>query len=432
MSDSLRDIQEKLCALALKEKHSKPTFVPGKTYIPVSGKIFGFEELSAAVSASLDFWLTEGPYTENFESLLAKKVNVRKAQFVNSGSSANLLAISALTSDKLGSRKLNPGDEVITAATGFPTTVSPIIQNNLMPVFVDVEIPTYVPSLETIKKAISPKTKAIFLAHTLGNPPEMDGLKALCKDNGIWLLEDSCDALGGTYKGANLGSIGDMATLSFYPAHHITTGEGGAVLTNSPALSRIVESFRDWGRDCWCSPGCDNTCEKRYGWSLGKLPLGYDHKYTYSHLGYNLKSGDIQAAIGIEQLNRLDNFVQIRRENWDYLKRSLADLTDWIILPEETAGSQPSWFGFCITVKGGLERNLIVQELEASGIGTRLLFGGNLLRQPAFRNVNRRVVGALTNSDNIMMNSFWVGIFPGITRDMLDYMSDVLHRVIRR
>lgn len=432
MSESLQEIQQKLCNLAFNEKHVKNEFIPGKTYIPVSGKSYGLEELSAAVSASLDFWLTEGPYTENFEKLIAKRVNVRKAQFVNSGSSANLLAMSSLTSEKLRNRKLNPGDEVITAATGFPTTVSPIIQNNLIPVFVDVDIPTYVPSIATIKDALSPKTKAIFLAHTLGNPPEMDELKALCKENGIWLIEDSCDALGGRYRNQNLGSFGDMATLSFYPAHHITTGEGGAVLTNSPALSRIIESFRDWGRDCWCSPGCDNTCEKRFDWNLGELPPGYDHKYTYSHLGYNLKSGDIQAAIGIAQIDRLDQFVATRRENWSYLRNALEDLSSQIILPEETPESEPSWFGFCITLRDGKDRNEVVRELEASQIGTRLLFGGNLVRQPAFKNANKRIVGALPNSDKVMLNSFWIGIWPGISKEMLDYMSEVLHRIIRK
>lgn len=431
MSSSLEEIQAKLCSLAFKEKHLAPEFIPGKTYIPVSGKTFGIEEISAAVSASLDFWLTEGPCTEEFEKQIAKRVNVRKAQFVNSGSSANLLAMSSLTSEKLGDRKLNPGDEVITAAAGFPTTVSPIIQNNLIPVFIDVDIPTYVPSIETIKNALSPQTKAIFLAHTLGNPPEMDELKALCQETRIWLIEDSCDALGGLYKNQNLGSFGDLATLSFYPAHHITTGEGGAVLTNSPFLSRIVESFRDWGRDCWCSPGCDNTCEKRFNWTLGDLPPGYDHKYTYSHLGYNLKSGDFQAAIGIAQLNRLNQFVAIRRENWHYLRNALEDLTDFIILPEETPNSEPSWFGFCITLRDDINRNEIINELESAKVGTRLLFGGNLVRQPAFKNTQKRIVGSLTNSDKIMRSSFWIGIWPGVSKENLDYMSEVLHRIIK-
>ncbi len=432
MTRSFEKLQARLCALAFNEIHAKKEFIPGETYIPVSGKSYGVEELSAAVSASLDFWLTEGPYTEKFEKLIAKKVNVRKAQFVNSGSSANLLAISTLTSEKLGKRRLCPGDEVITAATGFPTTVSPIIQNNLVPVFIDVDIPTYVPSIATIEKALSPKTKAIFLAHTLGNPPEMDKLEALCRQNGIWLIEDSCDALGGSYKNQNLGSYGDLATLSFYPAHHITTGEGGAVLTNSPMLSRIVESFRDWGRDCWCSPGCDNTCKKRFDWTLGELPHGYDHKYTYSHLGYNLKSGDIQAAIGIAQINRLDQFVATRRENWAYLRSSLEDLSSHIILPEETPDSEPSWFGFCITLRDGIDRSEVVKKLEESQIGTRLLFGGNLVRQPAFKNSSKRIVGELTNSDLIMLNSFWIGIWPGISKEILDYMCEVLHRIIKK
>lgn len=431
MDEEFLDLQAQLVAAAYKKKHSKKVFLPGKSYIPVSGKTFFEEELSAAVSASLDFWLTEGENTANFERELSRIVGTRKAQMVNSGSSANLLAISALTSPQLNGRRLESGDEVITAATGFPTTVSPIIQNGLIPVYVDVEIPTYVPTVDSIEKAISNKTKVVMLAHTLGNPPEMDKLMDLCRENDIWLIEDSCDALGGTYKDKNLGSFGDLSTLSFYPAHHITTGEGGAVLTDSPMLSRLIESFRDWGRDCWCDPGCDNTCKKRFGWKLGALPDGYDHKYTYSHLGYNLKSGDIQAAIGLVQLTRLDRFVSDRRTNWEYLNSQLADLQEFIILPKATPGSSPSWFGFCITLRDGIgiSRNEVIATLERAGIGTRLLFGGNLLRQPAFLETPRRVSGELANSDKITKDTFWIGVWPGIDFEMIDYMSSIIHEI---
>ena len=434
MDEQLSDLQAQLVAAAFKQKHSKKEFQPGVSYIPVSGKTFYEEELSAAVTASLEFWLTEGEHTEKFERELSKIVGTRKAQMVNSGSSANLLALSALTSPQLENRRIRPGDEVITAATGFPTTVSPIIQNGLVPVYVDVEIPTYVPSVDSIEKAISSKTKVIMLAHTLGNPLEMDKLVSLCHENEIWLIEDSCDALGGTYKGKKLGSFGDLATLSFYPAHHITTGEGGAVLTNSPALSRLIESFRDWGRDCWCDPGCDNTCKMRFGWKLGSLPDGYDHKYTYSHLGYNLKSGDIQAAIGLVQLTRLDQFISTRKSNWEYLNTQLEDLQDFIILPVATPGSKPSWFGYCLTLRDGIgiSRNEVVATLEKAGIGTRLLFGGNLLRQPAFSETERRISGTLVNSDKITEDTFWIGVWPGINLEMIDYMSSVIHGIFEK
>ena len=431
MNKELTELQAQLVAAAFQLKHPKREFQPGVSYIPVSGKTFFEEELSAAVGASLDFWLTEGEHTTSFERELSRIVGTRKAQMVNSGSSANLLALSALTSPQLDNRRIKPGDEVITTATGFPTTVSPIIQNGLTPVYVDVDIPTYVPSIEAIENAITKKTKVVMLAHTLGNPLEMDKLTSLCRDNDIWLIEDSCDALGGTYLGKNLGSFGDLATLSFYPAHHITTGEGGAVLTDSPTLSRLVESFRDWGRDCWCDPGCDNTCKKRFGWKLGSLPEGYDHKYTYSHLGYNLKSGDIQAAIGLVQLTRLNQFVLTRQANWEYLNKLLEDLQDFIVLPQATTGSKPSWFGYCITLREGtrISRNEVVAKLEMSGIGTRLLFAGNLLRQPAFAETPRRVSGELTNSNKITEDTFWVGVWPGINFQMIDYISSVIHGI---
>ena len=364
-------------------EHGAKEFVPGKTPVPVTGKVFGTPEIQAAVSASLDFWLTAGPETEAFERRLARRVGVRHAMMCNSGSSANLLALTALTSTKLGSRRLRPGDEVVTVAAGFPTTVAPIIQNGLVPVFLDVELGTYGPTADDIAAAISPRTKAIMMAHCLGNPFDLDSVTAIADERHLWLVEDTCDGLGGTYQGRNLGTFGDLSTLSFYPAHHITTGEGGAVLTKRPSLKKLVESYRDWGRDCWCLPGKDNTCLKRFEHQLGSLPAGYDHKYTYSHLGYNLKSGDVQAAIGLAQLERLEGFIAARRANWQKLHAGLESLQEWLLLPEPTPGSDPSWFGFLLLVKEetGIARDRITQRLEERLIGTRLLFGGNLLRQ---------------------------------------------------
>lgn len=417
---------------AIMERHPAKEFIPGETGIPVTGKVFGEEELKAAVEASLDFWLTSGPYTEKFESRFAKTVGMRHAFMVNSGSSANLLALTALTSPKIGERALKPGDEVITVAAGFPTTVTPILQNNLIPVYVDVDLETYVANDEALDNAIGPNTKAIMMAHTLGNPFNLNLVEKLAKKHNLWVVEDSCDALGGTYKGKGLGTFGDLSTFSFYPAHHITTGEGGAVLVKKAAHKVLVESFRDWGRDCWCAPGCDNTCLKRYEWQLGELPEGYDHKYTYSHLGYNLKSGDIQAAIGLAQLDRLDSFVEIRRRNWKYLKEGLAGLEEFFMLPRATEDSDPSWFGFAITVRKNspLNRNQIVQALNENKIGTRLLFGGNLLRQPAFAGTPRRVAGDLANTDIVMNDTFWIGVWPGLTIPMLDYMIESIHKLL--
>lgn len=421
-----------LVDMAMNELHPNQEFVPGQTQVPVTGKVFGETELSAAVSASLDFWLTSGPYTEKFESRFAKLVGMRHAFMVNSGSSANLLALSALTSPKLGDRALRPGDEVITVAAGFPTTVTPILQNGLIPVYVDIDLVTYVANEAALEAAISPRTRAIMMAHTLGNPFNLDLVTRLAEKHNLWVIEDSCDGLGGTYKGKSLGSFGDLSTFSFYPAHHITTGEGGAVLVKKAAHKTIVESFRDWGRDCWCPPGCDNTCLKRYEWTLGELPEGYDHKYTYSHLGYNLKSGDIQAAIGLAQLDRLDSFINLRRRNWAHLKSGLKGLEEFLILPEASPDSDPSWFGFAITVKenGPKSRNQIVQELNESKIATRLLFGGNLLRQPAFIGTPRRVVGQLTNTDIVMTDTFWIGVWPGLTIPMLDYMIERIFEIL--
>jgi len=426
------DAQLKDLAILAAKRHHLGEFIPGESTIPVTGKVFGEEEIHLAFQASADFWLTSGPYAEKFESRFAKTVGMRHAFMVNSGSSANLLALSALTSPKLGERALRPGDEVITVAAGFPTTVTPILQNGLVPVYVDIDLVTYVANEAALEAAISSKTRAIMMAHTLGNPFNLDLVAKLAAKHDLWVIEDSCDGLGGTYKGKNLGSFGDLSTFSFYPAHHITTGEGGAVLVKKAAHKTIVESFRDWGRDCWCPSGCDNTCLKRYEWTLGELPEGYDHKYTYSHLGYNLKSGDIQAAIGLAQLDRLDSFIELRRRNWAHLKEGLKGLEEFFILPEPTPDSDPSWFGFALTVKmdGPKTRNQIVQELNESKIATRLLFGGNLLRQPAFKGTPRRVVGELTNTDIVMNDTFWIGVWPGLTIPMLNYMIEVLHEIL--
>lgn len=428
----LAEEAKNLARKAMAGKHVVREFIAGESAVPVTGKVFGEEEISAAIQASADFWLTSGPYTERFESRFAKTVGMRHAFMVNSGSSANLLALSSLTSPRLGDRALKPGDEVITVAAGFPTTVTPILQNGLVPVYVDVDLATYVANEEALEAAVSDKTRAIMMAHTLGNPFNLELVARLAAKHDLWVIEDSCDALGGTYNNQNLGTFGDLSTFSFYPAHHITTGEGGAVLVKKVLLKPLVESFRDWGRDCWCAPGCDNTCLKRYEWTLGELPEGYDHKYTYSHLGYNLKSGDIQAAIGLAQLDRLESFVEIRRRNWDYLKKNLSSLEGLLILPEITENSNPSWFGFALTVRedSPKTRNQIVQELNDAKIATRLLFGGNLLRQPAFIDTPRRVIGDLKNTDIVMNQTFWIGVWPGLTLQMLDYVIESLHKIL--
>jgi CDP-6-deoxy-D-xylo-4-hexulose-3-dehydrase len=430
---NFNDAIKALVGEAISKKHTHGAFVPGTTPVPVTGKVFGEPEIAAAVNASLDFWLTAGPYTEKFESEIAKRMGMRHSFMVNSGSSANLLALSSLTSTKHGDRALRRGDEVLTVAAGFPTTVTPILQNGLVPVYVDVDLETYVANEEALEAAIGPKTKAVMMAHTLGNPFNLSLVMRLAEKHNLWVIEDSCDALGGTYNNQIIGSFGDLSTLSFYPAHHITTGEGGAVLVKKVAHKTIVESYRDWGRDCWCASGKDNTCLKRYDWTLGELPEGYDHKYTYSHLGYNLKSGDIQAAIGSAQLLRLDDFVTKRRNNWQYLMNGLKDLEDVFMLPRATENSEPSWFGFAITVRPSApkSRNQIVQELNAMQIATRLLFGGNLLRQPAFMGTERRIVGPLTNTDIIMNDTFWIGVWPGLSQDMLDYMISSLHSIMK-
>jgi CDP-6-deoxy-D-xylo-4-hexulose-3-dehydrase len=433
LGDSQENLISNLVAVALESRHPHHKFTPGETNIPVTGKVFGTEELMAAVNSSLDFWLTAGPQSEKFESRFAKLVGMRNAFLVNSGSSANLLALSSLTSPLHGERSLKPGDEVLTVAAGFPTTVTPILQNGMIPVYVDIDLDSYGANLDSLESAIGPKTKAIMMAHTLGNPINMDRVENLVQKHNLWFIEDSCDALGGTYRGRNLGTFGDLSTFSFYPAHHITTGEGGMILAKRVSYKVIIESFRDWGRDCWCPSGCDNTCLKRFDWQLGELPIGYDHKYTYSHLGYNLKSGDIQASIGLAQLDRLESFIELRKRNWKYLLEGLEDLQEFFLLPKATPGSDPSWFGFAITVREGSPktRNEIVRELNEFKIGTRLLFGGNLLRQPAFAGTPRRIYGELINTDTVMNDTFWIGVWPGLSLDMLDYVIECLRNVLK-
>ncbi len=410
------------------EAFSQKEFIPGQTPVPVSGKVIDAEDLGAVVDSALDCWFTTGRFAEDFERKLARFVGVRGASLVNSGSSANLVAVSALTSPKLGDRQLKPGDEVITVAAGFPTTVNPIIQNRLVPVFLDVSIPTYEVNVSQLEAARSEKTRAIILAHTLGNVFDLDAVTAFAKKYNLWLIEDCCDALGATYKGRKVGTFGDIATVSFYPAHHITTGEGGAVLTDKPALQVLIESFRDWGRDCWCHPGKDNTCGKRFDWQLGTLPCGYDHKYTYSHIGYNLKATDMQAALGVSQIAKLPHFIERRKENFAYLKALLKPLEEYLILPEATVGSDPSWFGFPIGVreKAPFSRDELIRALEGKKIGTRLLFGGNLLRQPAYEDIEYRVVGDLRNTDFVMNRVFWLGVYPGLSTEMLDFVAQTM------
>lgn len=406
--------------------HLEPrAFVAGEDPVPVSGKVLAPEDFVSLVDSSLDGWLTAGRFTADFERQLAKYVGARSALFVNSGSSANLVALSGLTSKKLGERALKPGDEVLTVAMGFPTTVNPILQNGLRPVVVDVNLETLDAKPEMLEEAISPKTKAIMMAHTLGNPFDLDVVQRLCKENNLWLIEDSCDALGSTFRGQKTGSFGDTATVSFYPAHHITTGEGGAVFVKSPLVKKQVESFRDWGRDCYCETGKDNTCAKRFGWKLGDLPEGYDHKYTYSHIGYNLKATDMQAALGVSQLSKLDTFVEMRKKNYQYL-RSQLEKVEGLMIAEATPNSDPSWFGFPITIdpKHPVNREDLLRFLDSRKIGTRLLFAGNITKQPAYKDVDFRIVGDLTNTDVVMTRSFWVGVYPGLTQQMLDYVIE--------
>lgn len=409
-------------------------FLAGVSKVPCAGRVFDAEELIFAVDASLDFWLTLGRFGHDFEKEFARYFGVHTAILVNSGSSANLLALTALTSPSLNDRRLVPGDEVITVASGFPTTVNPIIQNGLIPVFVDVDIPTYNIDTSELEAALSSRTRAIMLAHTLGNPFDLDTVTAFAKAHDLYLIEDCCDAVGSTYDGKPVGTFGDLATVSFYPAHHITMGEGGCVLTNKGRLKRLVESFRDWGRDCFCEPGVDNTCGKRFAWKLGGLPEGFDHKYTYSHIGYNLKPTDIQAAIGVAQLKKLDAFIAQRKKNFSKLLEGLHDLTDVFVLPVATDKSEPSWFGFPLYLRedAGVHRHQLLKYLESRNVQTRLLFGGNLTRQPAFVNVPHRKVSDLSRSDRVMNQVFWIGVYPGLSGDALQYTLDVFHEAVPR
>jgi CDP-6-deoxy-D-xylo-4-hexulose-3-dehydrase len=427
-SDQLRQQILQLTAEFHAEAFPPREFTPGTSPVPVSGKVIDAADMAAVVDSALDGWFTTGRWAKDFERKLANFVGVRFASLVNSGSSANLVALSALTSPKLGARRLLPGDEVITVAAGFPTTVNPIFQNKLVPVFVDITLPTYEIDVEQLEAAYSTRTRAVMLAHTLGNVFNLDAVTAFCKRYKLWLIEDCCDALGSTWRGQKVGTFGDIATVSFYPAHHITMGEGGAVLTDKPALQVIIDSFRDWGRDCWCEPGKDNTCGKRFDWQLGTLPCGYDHKYTYSHVGYNLKATDMQAALGSSQIAKLPHFITRRKENFAYLKAALAPLAEFLQLPVAGEHADPSWFGFPIGIKPGapFTRDQLTAALEAQKIGTRLLFAGNLLRQPAYQGLEYRVIGELPNADYVMNHVFWIGVFPGLTPPMLDHIIQTM------
>lgn len=434
-ADALRAKILELTAQYARIAHAPKAFEPGVSAVPVSGKVYGEAEMMSLVDSSLDFWLTTGRFNDAFESRLAAFIGERrKVLTVNSGSSANLLALTALTSHLHRDRALKPGDEVITTATGFPTTVNPTLQNGLVPVFVDVDIPTYNIMPSRIEEAVTDRTRAIMVAHTLGNPFDLGEVMRVAKKYNLWVVEDCCDALGATYDSKPVGTFGDVGTLSFYPAHHITMGEGGAVFTGQSLVLRAMESIRDWGRDCYCPPGVDNTCKKRFGWKLGTLPHGYDHKYTYSHLGYNLKITDMQAAVGLAQMDRLDSFIDIRRRNFAYLKEVMAQFQEYLILPEATPRSEPSWFGYVLTLRDDapFDRDDLVKFLNERKIATRLLFGGNLIRQPYMEGRNYRVVGDLTNADTIVNRTFWVGVYPGLGRDQIDYMADMFTAFFRQ
>ena len=437
MSERAEQLRAQILGLVTEyaaEAFPQREFIPGESAVPVSGRVFDAEDIQTLVDSSLDFWLTTGRFAKQFEREFAQFFNMRHALLVNSGSSANLLALTSLTSHLLDEKRLMEGDEVITVATGFPTTVNPIFQNNLVPVFVDVDIPTYNIDVTQLETALSEKTRAVMMAHTLGNPFDLEAVTAFCKKHDLRLIEDCCDAVGAKYNGQPVGRFGDIATVSFYPAHHITMGEGGAVLTDKPKLKKIIESFRDWGRDCWCAPGKDNTCGKRFDWQLGELPQGYDHKYTYAHIGYNLKVTDMQAAVGVSQMKKLLQFIETRRTNFAHLYERLSNLEEFFLLPQATPNSTPSWFGFPILVRpeAPFTRDDTVRWLEAHKIGTRLLFAGNLIRQPAYREKNYRVVGNLAKADEVMNRVFWVGVYPGLNQSMLDYVYEVLAKLCNK
>lgn len=434
IDELLRKMVHKLVEKHHNAVHCKnEQFSPEKTYIRYAGRVYDAEEMKALVDSSLDFWLTAGRFAKQFEEEFAMFLRVKHCMLTNSGSSANLLAISALTSSKLGERRLKPGDEIITVACAFPTTVNPIVQNNLIPVFLDVDAGTYNIQADMIEEALSDKTKAIFLAHTLGNPFDLDKVMSIAQKYNLWVIEDNCDALGSKYNGRYTGAFGHMATFSFYPAHHITMGEGGAVVTDDNVLKRLIESFRDWGRDCWCAPGCDNTCGKRFGCQMGDLPYGYDHKYIYSHIGYNLKVTDMQAAVGVAQLKKLPDFIRARKNNFGLLYEGLKKYEDYFILPEASDKSDPSWFGFLLTVKENapFSKNEIVNYLEGKKIATRQLFSGNIIRHPCFKDAKYRIHNSLKNTEFIMNNTFWIGVYPGLTKEMIDYILAKFDEFVR-
>jgi CDP-6-deoxy-D-xylo-4-hexulose-3-dehydrase len=439
------EILERVREIARLRQAAEAEFVPGRMPVRYAGRVYGEAEMANLAESAIEFWLTSGRWHRRFEEGLAEWYGVSHARAVNSGSSANLVAVAALTSHLLGERRLRPGDEVITVAAGFPTTVTPILQLGLVPVFVDVALPTYNLDVSRLEEARSPRTRAVVVAHTLGNPFDLAAVSAFCKKHGLFLVEDNCDAAGSLYRGRKTGTFGDLATLSFYPPHHMTTGEGGAVLTSDDTLQRAVESFRDWGRDCWCASGVDATCKRRFEWQLGDLPRGYDHKYVYSHLGWNLKMTDLQAAVGVAQLDRLEGFVARRRENWAFYRRAFADLADVLVLPEPTEGADPSWFGFVMTVREGapFSRADVVGHLEARKIQTRMLFAGNLVRQPAMTDLAQearragrpqpfRVAGDLARTDAVMNRTFWIGVYPGLTPAMREYVAEELRAFVRR
>ena len=429
MKQKILDLVKQYC----ETEHKKPKFIAGQSPVPVSGKVYDYSDMQNLVESGLDFWLTTGRFNREFEKTLARFLGTQHVLTCNSGSSANLLALTALTSHLLKDKALKTGDEVITCATGFPTTINPILINNLVPVFLDVDIPSYNMDISKLEEAITPKTKAIMVAHTLGNPFDLEKIKAVADKYNLFLVEDTCDALGAEYNGQKVGTFGDIGTLSFYPAHHITMGEGGAVFTNRSVLKRALESIRDWGRDCYCEPGKDNTCNKRFCQQLGDLPFGYDHKYTYSHVGYNLKITDMQASVGLSQLKHLPKFIEKRQENFDILFNGLKEFEEFFILPKVSPKAKPSWFGFPITIKPNatFTRNKLVEFLDENKIGTRLLFGGNLLKQPYMKNQNYKIIGDLKNSDIVVNNTFWFGVYPGLGAEELNYVLEIFRKFLK-